>query len=100
MIVFITLQQHFYRISWMRSHKAINRSNKWRGKDFLTHQPVCDPHHLSHLAPYNQMVWSKNLCKVFGIDFHFNLNFGKHGSEVNKRIHNSDTDAGIVPTTK
>ena len=30
---------------------------------------------LSHLAPYNQMVWSKNLCKVFGIDFHFNLNF-------------------------
>ena len=55
---------------------------------------------LSHLAPYNQMVWSKNLCKVFGIDFHFNLNFGKHGSEVNKRIHNSDTDAGIVPTTK
>ena len=55
---------------------------------------------LSHLAPYNQMVWSKNLCKVFGIDFHFNLNFGKHSSEVNKRIHNSDTDAGIVPTTK
>ena len=55
---------------------------------------------LSHLAPYNQMVWSRNLCKVFGIDFHFNLNFGKHGSEVNKRIHNSDTDAGIVPTTK
>lgn len=55
---------------------------------------------LSHLAPYNQMVWSKNLCKVFGIDFHFNLNFGKHGSEVNQRIHNSDTDAGIVPTTK
>ena len=51
---------------------------------------------LSHLAPYNQMVWSRNLCKVFGIDFHFNLNFGKHGSEVNKRIHNSDTDAGIV----
>ncbi len=55
---------------------------------------------LSHLAPYNQMVWSRNLCKVFGIDFHFNLNFGKHRSEVNKRIHNSDTDAGIVPTTK
>ena len=55
---------------------------------------------LSQLAPYNQMVWSKNLCKVFGIDFHFNLNFGKHGSEVNQRIHNSDTDAGIVPTTK
>ena len=55
---------------------------------------------LSHLAPYNQMVWSRNLCKVFGIDFHFNLNFGKHGSEVNQRIHNSDTDAGIVPTTK
>ena len=55
---------------------------------------------LSHLASYNQMVWSKNLCKVFGIDFHFNLNFGKHGSEVNQRIHNSDTDAGIVPTTK
>ncbi|MDO4951938.1 MAG: TonB-dependent receptor, partial [Bacteroidales bacterium] len=54
----------------------------------------------SHLAPYNQMVWSRNLCKVFGIDFHFNLNFGKHGSEVNQRIHNSDTDAGIVPTTK
>jgi len=55
---------------------------------------------LSQLAPYNQMVWSRNLCKVFGIDFHFNLNFGKHGSEVNQRIHNSDTDAGIVPTTK
>ena len=46
------------------------------------------------------MVWSKNLCKVFGIDFHFNLNFGKHGSEVNQRIHNSDTDAGIVPNNE
>ena len=55
---------------------------------------------LSSLAPYNQMVWSKNLCRVFGVDFHFNLDFGKHRSAAEQRIKNSDTDAGIMSGAK
>ena len=88
------------------SHSIVLGYNKERWGVELQLQNIFSPRYkmsvenLSKLAPYNQMVWSKNLCKVLGIDFHFNLNFGKHRSSVNQRIHNSDTDAGIIPTTK
>lgn len=54
----------------------------------------------SRLAPYRQLMWSKNLCRVFGIDVHFNLDFGKHRSQAEQRIKNSDTDAGIMSGAK
>lgn len=88
------------------SHSLVAGYNRERWGVELQFQNIFSSHYemsvenRSRLAPYRQLMWSKNLCRVFGIDVHFNLDFGKHRSQAEQRIKNSDTDAGIMSGAK
>lgn len=51
---------------------------------------------LSRLAPNRQLAFSKSFRRILLLNFTFNLNYGKGKSSINKRISNSDNDAGIM----
>jgi len=54
----------------------------------------------SALASYNSNIYSHNLGQVVALSFSYNLNFGRKYQATNKRLDNSDTDAGIMTGTK
>ena len=54
----------------------------------------------SALTPYNSNLYTRNLGQVIIFNFSMNLNFGHKYNAGNKRLDNSDTDAGIMTGTK
>ena len=54
----------------------------------------------SALARYTSNVYTNNLGQVLVLNFSYNLNFGRKYNAANKRLDNSDTDAGIMTGTK
>lgn len=50
----------------------------------------------SEAAPYQQLVSSKDFCRVMMVTAAFNLDFGKHKDGTNNRIRNDDLDAGLM----
>lgn len=55
---------------------------------------------ISKLAPNKQIAFSRDFCPIFMLNASFNLSFGKQKQLRNKRIENSDTDAGILSGSK
>ena len=64
-------------------------------KDY--HQGV---ENVSHLAPNKQIGFSRDFCPMFMLNASFNLSFGKQKQAVGKRIHNDDSDTGILSGSK
>jgi len=54
----------------------------------------------SALAPYTSDVYTHSLGQVFLLSVSLNLNFGRKYQAADKRLDNSDTDAGIMTGTK
>ncbi|MCL2728098.1 MAG: outer membrane beta-barrel family protein, partial [Bacteroidales bacterium] len=54
----------------------------------------------SVLAPYTSSVYTNGLGQVFLLNFSLNLNFGRKYQAADKRLDNTDTDAGIMTGTK
>ena len=54
----------------------------------------------SALANYTANIYTHNLGQVICINFSLNLNFGRKYNVTNKRLDNTDTDAGIMTGTK
>lgn len=61
------------------------------------HQSV---ENVSKLAPNKQVAFSKDFTRMVMLNVSFNLSFGKQKQTANKRMENSDTDAGILSGTK
>ena len=55
---------------------------------------------LSALAPYENKAYSNNLRRILFLNVGINLDFGKQKKAVDRRINNSDTDAGILTGSK
>ena len=67
--------------------------------------PFTDDYHqgienVSKLAPNKQLAFSKDFTRMVMLNVSFNLSFGKQKQTANKRMENSDTDAGILSGTK
>jgi len=54
----------------------------------------------SELTPYVSNVSTDNLGRIVTFKLTFNLNFGRKYNAANKRLDNTDTDAGIMTGTK
>jgi hypothetical protein len=54
----------------------------------------------SALTPYTSNVSTDNLGKVITFKLTVNLNFGRKYQSADKRLNNSDTNAGIMTGTK
>jgi len=54
----------------------------------------------SALAPFTSNIYTHNLGQVITLNFSLNLNFGRKYQVADKRLDNSDTDAGIMTGTK
>jgi hypothetical protein len=54
----------------------------------------------SSLASYKSNIYTHNLGQVIVLNFSFNLNFGRKYNAADKRLDNTDTDAGIMTGTK
>ena len=71
----------------------------------MTMNPFTDDYHqsvenVSKLAPNKQVAFSKDFTRMVMLNVSFNLSFGKQKQTANKRMENSDTDAGILSGTK
>lgn len=55
---------------------------------------------VSMVAPYRQIAFSEDFSRMFVVNVSFNLDFGRQRKGYNKRINNSDTDTGIMRSTK
>ena len=77
---------------------------KW-AIQMLVWNPFTDDYHqgienVSKLAPNKQLAFSKDFTRMVMLNVSFNLSFGKQKQTANKRMENSDTDAGILSGTK
>ncbi|MCL1932575.1 MAG: carboxypeptidase-like regulatory domain-containing protein [Candidatus Azobacteroides sp.] len=54
----------------------------------------------SSLVPYISNVYTHNLGQIIAFNFSLNLNFGRKYNAANKRLDNTDTDAGIMTGAK
>ena len=77
---------------------------KW-GIQAMVMNPFTDDYHqgvenISHLAPNKQVAFSKDFTRMLMLNVSFNLDFGKQKKTVSKRIHNDDTDTGILSGSK
>ena len=71
----------------------------------MTMNPFTNDYHqsvenVSKLAPNKQVAYSKDFTRMVMLNVSFNLSFGKQKQTANKRMENSDTDAGILSGTK
>ena len=71
----------------------------------MTMNPFTNDYHqsvenVSKLAPNKQVAFSKDFTRMVMLNVSFNLSFGKQKQTANKRMENSDTDAGILSGTK
>ena len=71
----------------------------------MTMNPFTNDYHqsvenVSKLAPNKQVALSKDFTRMVMLNVSFNLSFGKQKQTANKRMENSDTDAGILSGTK
>ena len=71
----------------------------------MTMNPFTNDYHqsvenVSKLAPNKQLAFSKDFTRMVMLNVSFNLSFGKQKQTANKRMENSDTDAGILSGTK
>ena len=55
---------------------------------------------LSVSAPNRQLAYSTQFSRIVMLNVSFNLDFGRQRNGYNKRINNSDTDSGIMRSTK
>lgn len=77
---------------------------KW-AIQMLVWNPFTNDYHqsvenVSKLAPNKQVAFSKDFTRMVMLNVSFNLSFGKQKQTANKRMENSDTDAGILSGTK
>ena len=77
---------------------------KW-GIQAMVMNPFTDDYHqgvenISHLAPNKQVAFSKDFTRMLMLNVSFNLDFGKQKKTASKRIHNDDTDTGILSGSK
>ena len=77
---------------------------KW-AIQMLVWNPFTDDYHqgienVSKLAPNKQLAFSKDFTRMVMLNVSFNLSFGKQKQTANRRMENSDTDAGILSGTK
>jgi len=54
----------------------------------------------SALAPYTSNIYTHNLGQVVALKFSFNLNYGRKYQAADKRLNNTDNDAGILTGAK
>lgn len=54
----------------------------------------------NRVAPYLNKMYSNDFSQMFILTFSWNLDFGRKFKGENKKLHNSDTDAGIVKSEK
>ena len=54
----------------------------------------------SALAPYVSNIYTHNLGQVVALKFSYNFNFGRKYQAADKRLDNTDTDAGIMTGSK
>ena len=71
----------------------------------MTMNPFTNDYHqsvenVSKLAPNKQVAFSKDFTRMLMLNVSFSLSFGKQKQTANKRMENSDTDAGILSGTK
>lgn len=71
----------------------------------MTMNPFTNDYHqsvenVSKLAPNKQVAFSKDFTRMVMLNISLNLSFGKQKQTANKRMENSDTDAGILSGTK
>ena len=71
----------------------------------MTMNPFTNDYHqsvenVSKLAPNKQVAYSKDFTRMVMLNVSFSLSFGKQKQTANKRMENSDTDAGILSGTK
>lgn len=71
----------------------------------MTMNPFTNDYHqsvenVSKLATNKQVAYSKDFTRMVMLNVSFNLSFGKQKQTANKRMENSDTDAGILSGTK
>ncbi len=67
--------------------------------------PFTDDYHqgvenVSRFAPNKQRAFSKDFTRMLMLNVSFNLDFGKQKKTTRQRIHNDDTDTGILSGSK
>jgi len=79
-------------------------AGKW-ALQAMVMNPFTDDYHqgvenLSRLAPNKQRAFSRDFTRMLMLNVSFNLDFGKQKKTASKRIHNDDTDTGILSGSK
>lgn len=79
-------------------------AGKW-ALQAMVMNPFTDDYHqgvenVSRLAPNKQRAFSRDFTRMLMLNVSFNLDFGKQKKTVSKRIHNDDTDTGILSGSK
>ena len=79
-------------------------TQKW-GASIMVINPFTSEYSLGYanrsaLAPYTSNIYTHNLGQVITLNFSLNLNFGRKYQAADKRLNNTDTDAGIMTGTK
>ena len=79
-------------------------AGKWSLQAMMMNPFTNDYHqgveNVSKLAPDKQLAFSKDFTRMFMLNVSFHLDFGKQKKTASKRIHNTDTDAGILSGSK
>ena len=79
-------------------------AGKW-ALQAMVMNPFTDDYHqgvenVSRLAPNKQRAFSRDFTRMLMLNVSFNLDFGKQKKTANRRIHNDDTDTGILSGSK
>ena len=79
-------------------------TSKWSASIMMLN-PFTDEYSIGYenrsaLAPYTSNIYTHNLGQVIGFNFSLNLNFGRKYQAADKRLDNTDSDAGIMTGTK
>jgi len=79
-------------------------AGKWALQAMMMN-PFTDDYHqgvenVSRLAPSKQRAFSRDFTRMLMLNVSFNLDFGKQKKTASQRIHNDDTDAGILSGSK
>ena len=79
-------------------------AGKW-ALQAMVMNPFTDDYHqgvenVSRLAPNKQRAFSRDFTRMLMLNVSFNLDFGKQKKTASKRIHNDDTDTGILSGSK
>lgn len=79
-------------------------ARKWALQAMMMNPFTNDYHqgveNVSHLAPNKQLAFSRDFTRMFMLNVSFNLYFGKQRQVGLQRIHNTDTDTGILSGNK